>query len=310
MTKESIALLPGFKNSESVWRILKLTGLPLATRCNMMRRILRWRTPGEAKIRKDLLPVELKPTTIAALPSLKLDGFCQLAPDFAPEASTIAAELHRIYQVFRMKSDKIKSDKSKKIDFLRTIMSDAEFLDSPSILDFVTGDNFLELAAVYLGEAPVLSAVNLWWSPVNTTAQSSQLFHFDEADDQQIKFFLNCVAVGLENGPFTLVPARTSKKVFAEVGTVHGRFSDEIVAKHLKGQPPISLIGPAGALAAVDSSRCLHFGSRGNSMDRIILMFQFVRFSAPRSERPNWGQKIFDFAASKPPLVRRALWLT
>lgn len=310
MTEPSIAPTLGLKNPDAVWRRLKWTGLPLETRRNLMRHIRRWKAPGETEARKSLVPTVLSSQARATLVAMETDGFCHLTPDFAPDSSKIATELHRIYQDFRTRHETHAAAASKKTSFLRTIKGDADFLVHPAILNFVTGKNFLELAAAYLGEAPVLSGLRLWWSPVNSSAQSSQLFHFDEEDDRQIKFFLNCAAVELENGPFTLAAAGPSAAVAAETGSVHGRIPDELVAKHLRGQPPIPLTGPSGTLAAVDSSRCLHYGSRGNSADRIVLMFQFTRFSAPQGHQPNWGPGLCEFTAGKSPLARRVFLLT
>ena len=263
MTEISAAPTRGIKNPDAVWRRLKWTGLSLDIRRNLMRRILRWNAPGETTARKALvLPLQSSQAKVT-LAAMENQGFCRLTADFASDSPKIATKLYKIYQDYRTRNEPREAGVSKKISFLRTIKGDAEFLGHPAILNYVTGENFLALAAAYLGEAPVLSGAHLWWSPVNTSARSSQLFHFDEADDRQIKFFMNCAAIGPENGPFTLAPAGPSQAVAAEIGKVHGRIPDELVNKHLRGQSPVSLTGPSGALAAVDSSRCLHYGSTG-----------------------------------------------
>ena len=54
---------------------------------------------------------------------------------------------------------------------------------------------------------------------------------------------------------------------------------------------PIVMTGPRGSGAWVDTSRCLHFGSRGNSTDRLMLIVQFTKHLA-------------DFRAELPPVYR------
>lgn len=43
--------------------------------------------------------------------------------------------------------------------------------------------------------------------------------------------------------------------------------------------------GPCGSAVMLDSSRCLHFGSRGNRRDRLVLAFHFLPADAPVDTR-------------------------
>jgi hypothetical protein len=304
------ARIPHLKNPDALWRKLKWTGLPETARRALMRRFRKWASPGEAERRRALAAPVVKAAAIPALRALEASGYCRVDPELCPGAPAIASAMHALYLTERARDSASPSSAGRKGQFLRTLKRDADFLDFPEVLQFASAGPLIELAATYLGEAPVLSSLQLWWSPVNATAMSSQLYHFDEEDDRQIKFFLNCIDVGPEHGPLSLVPAEVSARIAQEAGTMHGRFPDEIVAKHLNGGHATSLAGPAGTVAALDTSRCLHYGSRGNTADRVVLMIQFTRFSAPQGPVPNWGDRIATFAHDKPALTRRAFQLS
>ena len=50
--------------------------------------------------------------------------------------------------------------------------------------------------------------------------------------------------------------------------------------------------GPAGKGLMLDTSRCLHYGSRGNTIERLVLMFQYTSFYAPKSRWPDWANAL------------------
>lgn len=292
------------KRPEVLWKWLRYTGLPRSTRESIARTIRNVRSPGERAVRRSMV-TSLESAKTPEQSFLTSQGYIQLPPDFAPGTVKIAFVLNQIYQSARGIVPGTSSG-SKKTNFLVTVLQNEAFIAQPEILAYITSAPILELAAGYLGEAPVLSSVKLWWSPVNNTTQSSQLYHFDEEDDWQLKFFLNVSPVTSESGPFTLLPIPASEEVAHRAGRRHGRFPDELVERHVGPPKPVCLTGPSGTLAAVDTSRCLHFGSRGNTVDRVVLMFQFTRFSAPQARSPSWGPQIQPLVKNMSALQRRA----
>ena len=142
----------------------------------------------------------------------------------------------------------------------------------------------LDAATSYLGCVPILSAADLLWSPVNETSMSSQRFHLDDEDNRQLKVFLNVREVTSDHGPLTFLPADASERVRQRTGTIIARASDERVLGAAEAEP-IRVCGGPGSGALVDTGRCLHYGSRKNAEERLLLSFQYLRDDAP-SEPP------------------------
>jgi hypothetical protein len=50
-------------------------------------------------------------------------------------------------------------------------------------------------------------------------------------------------------------------------------------------------VAPTGSAFVVDTARCLHYGSRGNRLDRFILLASFARVN---SVNPGKGCRVLD----------------
>jgi hypothetical protein len=120
----------------------------------------------------------------------------------------------------------------------------------------------------------------MWWSPPNQTLKSSQLYHYDNRDTRQAKVFINLNDVTDASGPLHFIPARDCLKVDAKIGYSQERYTDEAVYSCVPESNVVVATGPAGSAFLVDTARCLHFGSRGNSLDRLVLMVSFARANA------------------------------
>ena len=165
--------------------------------------------------------------------------------------------------------------------FLLTIDSDENLLKYSQFKSFFTSEFVTNAIHTYLNHAYVLSTVRLWWTPINQTSVSSQMFHLDDEDLSQIKLFVNISDVDHDHGPFTFLPYHSSSKILSKYKNGKRRFTDDEVYQHTDRNQQVSLTGVAGSGAFVDTSKCLHFGSRSNSKDRIVLMAQFLKTDAP-----------------------------
>ena len=149
----------------------------------------------------------------------------------------------------------------------------------------------------------------MWWSPENDTARSSQRFHLDYEDVRQLKIFINIFETAQDQGPLTFIPAHVSEQIQRSRGRVIGRVDDEWVYAQGGREQVCRLMGPAGSGAFLDTSRCLHYGSRSNRRDRLVLMFQFLTHHAPYQSTARF-QVPADFAGFKPdPVQKLALGL-
>lgn len=147
----------------------------------------------------------------------------------------------------------------------------------PEILDFALHDQFLRATSEYLGQVPRLFHLRVWWSPPSDSLEGSRQFHYDHRDRRQVKIFVNLDAVDEAAGPLHFLGADDCARFDARVGYRHGRIRDEEVYSACPREHLRDSCGPAGSGVIVDTARCLHYGSRGNARDRLMLAINYVR---------------------------------
>ena len=103
--------------------------------------------------------------------------------------------------------------------------------------------------------------------------QGSQNFHFDHEDTRQIKCFIFIEDVTENDGPFCFLDAQASRIMYKNIKqkavgeNFNKKFTDTQIEKlvpHYQDQC-VKATGPSKTLAYVDTSRCLHYGSRPRS---------------------------------------------
>jgi hypothetical protein len=207
-------------------------------------------------------------------------GYRLFGPDDLPGTAAAVARCAELFQAQREHlADSFVFNPNKR--FLLSVLSGAEFCEHPELIHYMISRPIVDAAARYLGTIPVLGGAALWWTPANDTAVASQRFHFDNEDERQVKVFVNVFETREEHGPFTFLPADVSQEIRERVGYVTGRVDDEQVDAEGGRGRAIALTGAPGSGGFVDTARCLHFGSRGNRRERLVLMFQFLRFHSP-----------------------------
>src|SRR5262245_34865536 len=202
------------------------------------------------------------------------DGFAVLSPgDIANTEEIIALSLRLFEQKQReAEAEAAASGKSKKWAFLRSILTNQDLAKNPALIDYALSDPLLSLVTNYLGTIPHLNRIDLLYS-VNhggEDAISSQIYHLDPEGTRQAKLFMNLREVGPDEGPFTFIPAAETTRVvnaikkrrLDDTEMAAGRYSDEELEAVGGLEKAISVDGPKGSAALVDTSRCLHFGSR------------------------------------------------
>lgn len=229
----------------------------------------------------------------AADKSLAENGYVLFGPEDLPLLGA-ALDNHQdeLWGRIRKAGDGADANKS----MLRTVVSDNGFFDMPDLMRFAISRPIAELATRYFGRVPLLTAYSLWWSPPNDSLKQSQLYHCDGEDARQLKFFFNLTEVTPENGPFTLLPGDVSDRIKAANGIDAGKVTDEEIAASGGAGSELVLTGPRGAGACVDTCRCLHFGSRGNTKDRVVLMMRFNDHLAPNVDMPDWHLRAGELA--------------
>jgi len=191
--------------------------------------------------------------------------------------------------------------------FLRNLLSNDDLTQNPWLVDFALDDAVLGMATRYLGAVPRLNRIDLLYSVPRETDDNiaSQLFHVDPEGVTQVKFFFNLFDTGDDQGPFTFIPADESRRILREVRSLHraqgntsvGRCTDAEIAAVGGTSAIVTVKGPAGSGVAVDTSRCLHLGSRvRRGSFRLCLYLQFCT----SRERGN----VFDVGRYRSDMVR------
>jgi hypothetical protein len=224
----------------------------------------------------------------------RADGYWLFGPDELPGAKAAAAECARIFDDLQA-GGSVHDLRNNSKKHLRVLVKGEDFAKYPAIGSFVTSPAVLEAATGYFGSAPILCSIGLLWSVTNDSVISSQKFHLDGEDVSQLKLFLNVWDLDNEHGPLTFYPASSTERILQNAdrnvrlnaGIVG--FEDSFVLPASDGRQPIRLVGPAGTGVFVDTSRCMHFGSRKNSRERLMLMVQFARSNLARESAVELG---------------------
>jgi hypothetical protein len=166
-----------------------------------------------------------------------------------------------------------------------------DLLAYPEFVKLALHDDIIAGIAKYFDQVPRLYNLYMWWTPPNQTLKGSQLYHYDHRDSRQAKVFINISNVTPEAGPLHFLSARDSLAVDAKVGYSQDRYTDEQVYSAVSKPMEKQALGPSGSAYLVDTARCLHFGSRGNQVQRLVLMASFARAN---SVGPGAGCRVLD----------------
>ena len=205
------------------------------------------------------------------------EGYAMLPAGTLPGTADVVDACRRIFAAKRPLLDapvaKGQGKRGGKGSFLKNVLNDEDVNANPSLVDFALSDALFSIVTNYLGIVPTLNRVDLIYSIARPTPGdyiSSQLYHQDHEGVRQAKVFLNVFDIGDEHGPFTFIPAGESERVLpairrqrSEAGLPHvGHYRDEEIEAHGGLAKEIRSVGPAGTAVVVDTSRCLHSGSR------------------------------------------------
>ncbi len=290
MSAVEYSQLPALRGAIDLHRTLhKGLRLPRPAADMVVRGVKFGRCPGQAGLRKKLArEIASASGQIETIPEDR--GFQCYESGHFPGSVEALARADSLFADIEDSGGIEETLRTAKKNFLLSVVKGDGFLDHPEILGFMISRPVVDPATLYFGAVPVLSSASLWFTPPNDTVEKSQLFHRDGEDTRQLKFFFNVREVTDETGPFTLLPADLSAEVKRSLGYNTGRLGDDDVVAAAGGEGAlIKVMGPAGSGAAVDTSRCLHYGSRGNTVGRLLIMFQFTSFFAPKSEAPDWA---------------------
>ena len=234
----------------------------------------------------------------------KNDGFIVLPPE---SESLAVADLSM--EVFEKRKE-LGLEFNDRKPFLQVLPIPLNLDFAAPIFDFACRTNMVSTVANYLGEVPKLSACQIWFSPnINFEEGRSQQFHRDAEDVKQVKCFLNLTDIDENAGPLTFLSADNTQKVFAggEDKAHNVKYTDEQIFKHVNSAETQSSSGPKGQCAMVDTSNCLHYGSRPSDVDpkpRYVLMMQYTSQFAKSFPTINQKSRQVELAGQYTPEAR------
>jgi hypothetical protein len=230
----------------------------------------------------------------AALPrDLTLDpdlGYRRIEPDELPQLAQMMeraeARIEEVYE--RLPAWREVHGARHAINF--DLLSDDLLGRCPEFLDFALSDPLLGAVVDHLGTVPVLRRLGIAYSPGGGDGPlGSQRFHIDGEDSCQVKLYVLLREVGPDDGPFHFYPAPETARIVRELpggrpdmphSRVRGPYLDEDVLA-AASEPIQRLEGPAGTALLIDTSRCLHYGSRvAEGHERFSMHVVFRRYHA------------------------------
>jgi hypothetical protein len=256
-------------------RVVKRLGLPVEPLFYLMKAGRMALHPAEA-LRRRRTAAALRDGHWSEIIS-RAKGFGLFGPDVFPGTAAAMSAARSVFQRWEASGAARATDKP----FLVNVLDREDLVRHPELLDFALSDAVLRAATAYFGEVPLLRAMAVFYSPKNDLHQASQKFHIDTDDLRQLKCFINVEPTDAAAGPFSFLDAELSDRVRAKLqhGWKGGRIEDEDVFSVAKLSDLRELLGPSGSGGLIDTSRCLHFGSRARGGSRLVLMFQFTSFA-------------------------------
>ena len=154
---------------------------------------------------------------------------------------------------------------------------------------------FLEIACDYLGEFPILAAIDLQVVSANRIDQNNLFepergpkdFHIDGGGSagKCLKCFIALEDVDENNGGTMILNRASSRKLAREIGYRQGRIPDEAIFRDPWKQQIIQMSTPAGGVFFLDSYKTFHCGTRAPNRPRIMISLMYAsKYIAAESE--------------------------
>jgi hypothetical protein len=146
----------------------------------------------------------------------------------------------------------------------------------PEFYPLATAQPFVDMAAGYLGEFPILGNIGLQIVFPNDKVEGFQRFHIDRISNRQLKIFIAVEDVDEGNGATMVLPADQTLEVREKIGYRRGRIEDDVVHAATPLEQLLRAKGPAGTTFLFDPCRVIHAGARARTRHRILLMLQYI----------------------------------
>lgn len=155
----------------------------------------------------------------------------------------------------------------------------SDLLANPDVQDLLADPSFLVLAESYLGSAPKLDILSMWWHTSfydQPDSEAAQLYHFDMDRPRWLKVFVYLTDVSLENGPHSFIEGSHRIDAIPERFLHRGyvRLTDDEVLDEYGSGREIVFTAPRGSIIVEDTIG-LHKGGVVQEGARLVLQLQF-----------------------------------
>ena len=173
-------------------------------------------------------------------------------------------------------------------NYFFNILEKKDFIDNPFLKRFSENIYLKNIATQYLGNHKIHS-LGLFYSKKNNTIDGSQMWHVDGDASKQLKLFVNISDVTKDNGPFEFFPKNIMNVSLKNKGLLKD-INEINIKKYIKNIDIVSCVGNQGSNVIVDTSNCLHQGSRVKSKYRLVFCVQYLPL--PNAVIKSNGKKI------------------
>lgn len=210
------------------------------------------------------------------------DGFAMINDLVDPDmlAEMAAASEQKLSRADELISRQTLTHKSFWIRLLDEDKFDDRLGSENIFVRFAIQPGVLHLVTAILDDLPLLTDVLLTLSRETDSEHSySQLWHRDYDDPRTVKLFVYLTDVkGREDGPFTFLPKPVSN-VFGF--SLRSHLPDDKVFRYVDQKAVCEMIAPKLTTFMVETSRCLHMGSR-MAPNRSRLLYSAIFVLPPR----------------------------
>ena len=162
----------------------------------------------------------------------------------------------------------------------------------PELVKFTLSPAMLKILSPYYGLVPNLSHIGIFLSAHTGSLDNkgTQHGHFDNHDRRHVKMFCYLNDVSSDDGPLTFLPADKSLWFRRKTGRIirsHPVRDDNEWRKYFSERDLVEVTGPAGTVAFLNTTDCLHFGSRcrpgGRRLTLVTHYTKFAEYSYART---------------------------
>lgn len=199
-------------------------------------------------------------------------GYHLFGPDAFAELPAVVAACEAVYSNHIEQAENVTAYGKR---YFFNLMTADDLRQHPVLLDLALSPTVTAAVTGYLRHRPRLHSLGVFYSSVTDTIDGSQMFHVDGDCLAQVKCFVNIWNTGGDSGAFTFLPSRATSSSLRHRGLLK-TMNDADVFREVSPEQLVVASGPPGSGCMVDTSRCLHQGSRARERPRLVFQFQYV----------------------------------